>query len=462
LTPAFSAFLALRYLVSRWVNLLGVVGVAVAVWALIVVIAVFSGFIGEIREHMRSASPSLLVGGLPRDTSFSVLEPLLAADPDVVALAPRVRHYAMFFPHGRGSRVQSTKSLVTTPLAFDYVELLGIDPQAEFRTTELRSWLDAVRGSMIGVDDPEQPLAVRPELEEAWLAFSGQELPAGRLVTPSPGILFGPRRMDTGRLAPGQRVEVVSARFERGSDRPGLRMMRRTFAIAGAFETRHKAFDETAALCDLWVLRAMMGRIDDDPVSEVAIAVRPGASLAAVADRLTATCAAAGIPATVLTWEQQNRVFLDAVDQERGMMKLILFAVMLVAAFLIYATLNMMVTQKIKDIGILGALGATPAGTQSVFLAAGTAIATAGCTVGTLAGCCSAVYLNDVNDWTRRHFQIELFPTDLYALDRIPYRLEPAWIAQVVIGALIVALFATWLPARRAARMPPVRALAYE
>ena len=180
MVPAYSFFLALRYLVSRWVNLLGMFGVAVAVWALIIVIAVFSGFIGEIRAHIRSSTPELLLTALPTESSYDRIAPVLERDLDVLATAPRLRHPAMYYPHGRGgTRVQTTRSLLTRPLAFDYVELLGIDPAREMETTGLRDWLDAVQHRVVGVADPEAPLTVPLEREAGWLRFSGHEMPRG-------------------------------------------------------------------------------------------------------------------------------------------------------------------------------------------------------------------------------------------------------------------------------------------
>ena len=164
----------------------------------------------------------------------------------------------------------------------------------------------------------------------------------------------------------------------------------------------------------------------------------------------------------VRTWEEQNEVFLGAVDHERALMKIVLFCVMLVAAFLIYATLHMMVMQKVKDIGVLTSLGAAPRGNATIFLICGTVVAGVGCTLGAGLGLLSAHYLNDVNDWFRTNFNLELFPTDLYDLDRIPYRIDVDWVSQVLGAAFLLSLLVAYFPARRAARMDPVQALSYE
>lgn len=477
---AFSAFLALRYLRSRWINVLGTLGIAVAVWALIVVIAVFSGFIGEIRAGVRDATPDLLATNLPMGSSFAAIDAVLRADEDVVATAPRLRHHAMYFPHGRGQRMQATRALNTNALTFDAVELVGIDPVRERALTGLDRWLTRATGPhgedalTYGVADPQHPFAVPPELEEAQALRARSSLGPGRLLDASPGLLVSRRRMSTGWLDRGQRLDVVTGRFTRIDGESELLRVRRAFAISGAFDSGHRIVDETTAFVAIDELRDMLGYAVDDPfattpqdiVSDVAIAVRAGRDLAGVARRLEELLRRApdalAPAASVLTWSEQNRVFLGAVDQERAMMKLVLFAVMLVAASLVYGTQHMTVMQKIKDIGILSSMGAAPRGVQQVFLLSGVFVGSTGCVLGVASGIASAYWLNDINDWSRERLGIELFPTQLYALDRIPYELEPGWIALVAVGALAIAFVAAWLPSRRAARMDPVRALAYE
>lgn len=461
---AYSAFLAWRYLTTRWVNVLGVIGVTVAVWALIVVIAVFSGFISEQRDGMREASAQLLVTGLEPNASFVEVEEILHADDAVAQSAPRLGHYGVYYPHRRRyDKIKITHPLSASPMDFDYVELLGIDAERELTTTGLRSWIRMEGRSRIAVRDADQPFDV---------PLSEQEQLRGRpdALRGDDGILLSRRRVDSPGLRRGQQIELVSARLNPEDPEAPPKRMRKFFALSGAFETGHRFFDETRAIVPIESLRTMMGHSRFDPrsidlVSEVALRLREGAEPAAIAGRLQERLRTQGHPqAWVRTWEEQNASFLAVLDQERGLMKLILFAVMLVAAFLIYATEHMMVTQKIKDVGILASMGAARRGVQSIFLMSGMVVAITGCVLGTVLGCLSAYYLNDINDWSTDTFGPagSLFPKNLYALEAIPYRLEPLWITQVVLGAFIISLAAAWLPARRAARLEPVQALAYE
>jgi lipoprotein-releasing system permease protein len=121
-----------------------------------------------------------------------------------------------------------------------------------------------------------------------------------------------------------------------------------------------------------------------------------------------------------------------------------------------------MVVQKVKDIGILAAIGGSPRGIGGVFLFGGFVVASTGTLLGIGAGLLSVQWLNPINDWLSAHFGIELFPRSLFDLKEIPCDLQPSWIAAVAIGALLLALLVAYVPSRKAARMNPVQALSHE
>jgi len=477
LAPAYSWYLALRYLLTRWVNVLGMAGVAVAVWALIVVIAVFSGFIEEFRSAMRGATADLLLTDVSRDTSYKQVRAVLEDDPDVESTSPRLVHYGILFPYGtRRQRTLLTGATGSRPLQLNFVTLLGVDPERERQTTEFGTWIESGPSDPslrwqgdppYRVEDLDRPLQISDRLHKLALRRAGQTVLDGPMLSTGPGILLSYRRMLIGeRMEPGQLVDIVSADLRhRDGEEPWVMKMRMPCVLGGGYETQHRVFDEFNAIIHIDDLRRMLGHDDPfdsvDVVSEVAIRTKPGADLDAVKARLSSRTAELGGGA-VQTWEDQNAVFLAAVEHERGMMKIVLFAVMLVAGFLIYATLHMMVTQKFKDIGILTSLGAAPRGVASIFLVCGCVIATIGCATGAALGLLSAYYLNDVNDWFGEHFDAKLFPTEVYNMPRIPYLLEAGWISQVLVAAFALSLLVAYLPARRAARMDPVKALSYE
>jgi lipoprotein-releasing system permease protein len=140
-------------------------------------------------------------------------------------------------------------------------------------------------------------------------------------------------------------------------------------------------------------------------------------------------------------------------------MQLVLFVIMVVAAFLMLATLSMMVTEKVSDIGILTAMGGTPRGVASVFLACGIVITLAGVAAGLALGTVTGIYLEEVRQALRWATGIDLFPIDVYNLDRVPCAIEPAWLAQVAAMALVVGVVVSFMPAWRAARHDPLVSL---
>jgi hypothetical protein len=80
-------------------------------------------------------------------------------------------------------------------------------------------------------------------------------------------------------------------------------------------------------------------------------------------------------------------MFLASVEHQRQLLKIVLIVIMVVAAFLMLATLSMMVTEKTADIGILTAMGGTPWGVSVVFLACGLVITAVGVVLGLVSGC---------------------------------------------------------------------------
>ncbi len=251
----------------------------------------------------------------------------------------------------------------------------------------------------------------------------------------------------------------------RGNPRqPELAELRGEFAVAGAFATEHVGFDGLHVLVGIEAMREFLGMESRGSVSEISVRLHDEALGEQTAAEITAALRTrfplSGLVA--VTWQRLNQTFLQAVEHQRSLMKMVLFVILVVAAFLMYATLSMMVTEKTRDIGILTALGGRPLGVLQVFLFCGLAITTAGIVLGVIAGCLSSVYLDAFNNWMRDLFEIDLFPPGVYNLSHVPYELDPLWIAQVCGMALGAGFLVSGLPAMRAARHSPLQSLRNE
>jgi lipoprotein-releasing system permease protein len=153
---------------------------------------------------------------------------------------------------------------------------------------------------------------------------------------------------------------------------------------------------------------------------------------------------------------------LAAVQMETTLLNILLFLIIAVAGFGILATFFMIVVEKTKDIGILKSLGASSSGVMSIFLGYGFSLGLVGAGVGMLGGIGFVVYINQIAklvEWTTGH---EVFDPTIYYFQKIPTILDPVTIVWVMIGAVLIAVLASVLPALRAARLHPVQALRYE
>ncbi|MDD5237226.1 MAG: FtsX-like permease family protein [Candidatus Omnitrophica bacterium] len=157
----------------------------------------------------------------------------------------------------------------------------------------------------------------------------------------------------------------------------------------------------------------------------------------------------------VKTWMQKNPNFFAALKLEKLTMFIILTLIILVASFNIISTLIVMVTDKIKDIGILKAVGMPADRVRKIFTLEGLLIGSLGVVLGAGIGVTACLLL--------KKYQFIKLPSDIYYIDHLPVSLE--WwpdIALIVLAALVITLVSTIYPAYKASRLNTVEALRYE
>lgn len=164
----------------------------------------------------------------------------------------------------------------------------------------------------------------------------------------------------------------------------------------------------------------------------------------------------------VQTWEDHQGPLLAAIDVERGILNLLLFMIVGVAGFSILAIFTMIVSEKYRDIGIMKSLGASSWGVLSIFLGYGLLLGTVGCAAGTALGMTITKNINGIEAWLSRQTGHQVFPRDIYYFKEIPTNIDPLSVVLVNAGAVLIAVVFSILPAYRAARLHPVRALRFE
>ena len=172
------------------------------------------------------------------------------------------------------------------------------------------------------------------------------------------------------------------------------------------------------------------------------------------AQRFTGLGKRLGYPFRALDWQTQNQSLFSALQLEKLAMGLIIFFIMVVAAFNIVGTLTMVVTDKTKEIGILRAMGLTSPAVARVFLIQGAVIGFVGTMAGLVCGLAVA-YVVDESGWIRINPAV-------YFIDHLPVHVEPLDVAIVVGASIAVAVLATIYPSRTAAGLTPVEAIRHE
>jgi lipoprotein-releasing system permease protein len=162
------------------------------------------------------------------------------------------------------------------------------------------------------------------------------------------------------------------------------------------------------------------------------------------------------------TWEDHRADYLRAVNNEKVLLAIVLSFIVLLGGFIILATLTLTVVEKTKDIGVLSALGATRRGVLHIFVGNGLLMGVLGSLLGIGLGWLFTENVNAIKDFLAERMGIQIFPADIYLFREIPTIWDWGNVAWIAGGSLLIALLAAFVPAARAARMDPVRALRYE
>ena len=292
-------------------------------------------------------------------------------------------------------------------------------------------------------------------------------LPA-RLFVGSGLISFPARDPKTGEtemrlmVRPGDDVKISTVTSGRPPD-----VCQFNATVADIFRSGMSEYDSNLVFMNLEQLQRNRGMIHSrDENGEVLNITSVQIKLKDYADapKVVALLEAAWDPGAVFvrTWEDKQGPLLEAVSVEAAILNVLLFLIIAVAGFGILAIFFMIVVEKTRDIGILKALGASAGGVMSIFVSYGLALGLVGSGVGVAIGLLFVRYINEIEDLLSWLTGRKVFDENIYYFFEIPTRVNPLMVLWVAMGAIIIAVLASVLPARRAARLHPVEALRYE
>ena len=418
----FEWMIAWRYLRARraeggvsvmtWISL---VGITLAVFALIATLAVRAGFRAEFVDTILGANAHVTVytagemsetGQLLRGfTDYDAVAGRIRAVPGVTLAAPVIKGQVMATANGQSSGV----------------EVFGMRLEDLRAIPRIGHSSDAY-GDLAGYD---RGIAIGAGVAQELGVTVGDKV---RLISPD-GVktAFG----ISPRVSAYEVVYVFSAgRYD--IDRTRIYM---PLAEAQGY------FNHEARVDEIDVTVADPDRVDD---------LGP------------ALMRAAGEGAMLWTWRDSAGAFLRALTVEDNVMFVILSILVLIASMNIISGLIMLVKNKGRDIGILRTMGLTEGSILRVFFLCGASTGLAGTAAGVVLGCLFALYIDPIFSLVNYVSGGGVWDPSIRGIYALPAKLQPGDVIAAVALSLGLSFFVTLIPARRAARMNPVEALRYE
>ncbi len=403
----FELFVAKRYLTAKrkqafisFITLISILGITIGVMALVIAIALITGFQEDVQDKILGATSHIMVSDLSGDglKDYLGLMERIRGLKGVVSVTP----------------VVYSQVLINGPSRSSGALLKGIDFGLEMKNS---TWLRKLESGSVPQAGPQDGLLLGREI--AFTIGAGQGDSVTVLTTAS-------------RLSP-----------------MGLFPKTKRFKVSGIFNTGLYEFDSSTALVPLEAAQRFLGF--EKKVTYLQVKISNIFEAESIGERIKE-----GLPplAYVTTWMELNRSLFSALKLEKNIMFLTITLIVFVAALNIIATLILMVMEKTRDIGILMAMGATARQIRRIFFLQGALIGVVGTTMGVLLGLAWC--------WMANTFRLIRIPVDIYQISYVPFRLGGFDLILIIGVSLAISFLSTLFPSHRAAKTDPVVALKYE
>jgi lipoprotein-releasing system permease protein len=398
--------------VMTWISL---VGIMLAVAALIITLAVRAGFRDEFVATILGANAHVTVYSQSWQTEdgrvtrvirdFDAMAGEIAAIPGVTRAAPLVKGQVMATAFGNNTGV----------------EVFGIR-----------------EGDLLTI-----PRVAAPEEAQGDIARFGDGIAMGSGVARALGLGVG----DTVRLISPNGVRTAFGTSPRVSE----------YEVVYIFTAGRYDIDRTRVYMPFAEAQLYFDR--EGVADEIEVMVEDPEEI----ERFIPALLEAGGPLTLVwTWRESAGGFLRALEVEDTVMFVLMSVLVLIASMNIISGLVMLVKNKGRDIGILRTMGLTEGSVMRVFFLCGALVGLIGTALGVVLGCLFAIWFDQILAFVNGASGGGVWDPAIRGIYRLPAKLELGDVLSAVALSLSLSFLITLLPARRAARMNPVEALRYE
>ncbi len=410
----YKLVLILRYL-KRPIGLFPTLAAALGTYALIVVVAVMTGFGNYVRDNIRGTLSDIVIQaddarGVP---GCDELTRALEAVPGVEAVSPLASGKALLTVYDTSDAGQP----MVTPVVF-----IGVDLTRETRVGALSRELDRnAQAFSVESDDETELAGMICGKEIFWPQVAGVHV-----------SLTAPTLSD---------ADVAMA-----------------FRVVDFFRSGLADFDRFTVYVPLAAGQELLE--NPDAATGFHVKVLPGQDVQVVKARLAKVLPPDRF--TVKTWAESRTSLLAAIAMERVVWIAVLGSMLVVAGFSILAVLAILVLQKTRDIGILRSIGTSVRGVAAVFLGYGLTLGTLGASIGLLLGYLTIRYIDPIEAFVLRTTGYTPWDRSVFYFDKIPCKVDLVQMFSFFGVAVLISFLASIYPAARAARFDPVRTLRYE